>query len=98
MEEVLNRINDMEKAFDRAGLALKVLSDAFEDYRGVAEDFNALADYLSSGQWMEDFERDEAGELPADLKRGVLSEDGLYDLLTEHGELLSELKGFLCGK
>ena len=34
-------------------------------------------------QWIKDFENDERGELPLDLKRGVLSEDGLYNLLSE---------------
>ena len=32
---------------------------------------------------MKDVEADEAGKLPKDLKRGVLSEDGLFDLLDE---------------
>ena len=31
----------------------------------------------------EDYEADERGELPPDLKRGVLSQDALYDLLEE---------------
>jgi hypothetical protein len=39
--------------------------------------------YYTSGEWQEDYEADEAGLLPAELKRGVLSQDGLYDLLTE---------------
>ncbi|MBQ2991766.1 MAG: DUF4298 domain-containing protein, partial [Clostridia bacterium] len=30
-----------------------------------------------------DYAADERGEWPADLKRGVLSQDGLYNLLTE---------------
>ena len=30
----------------------------------------------------------EAGKLPKDLKRGVLSEDAVYDLITENRELL----------
>jgi hypothetical protein len=29
------------------------------------------------------YEADERGELPPDLKRGVLSQDALYDLLEE---------------
>ena len=33
---------------------------------------------------MKDYEADEAGKLPADLKRGVLSEDALFDLLEEN--------------
>ena len=42
-----------------------------------------LEEYYSSGEWREDYEADEAGLLPADLKRGVLSQDGVFDLLTE---------------
>lgn len=42
-----------------------------------------LAAYYASSEWKRDFADDEAGLLPADLKRGVLSEDGLYDLLEE---------------
>ena len=37
---------------------------------------------------MKDFEDDEAGKLPQDLKRGVLSEDAVYDLITENRELV----------
>ena len=39
--------------------------------------------YYTSGEWQEDYEADEAGMFPADLKRGVLSQDGLYNFLTE---------------
>ena len=34
---------------------------------------------------MKDYEDDEAGKLPSDLKRGVLSEDLVYDLIREDG-------------
>ena len=36
-----------------------------------------LDEYYTSGEWQEDYEADEEGLLPADLKRGVLSQDGL---------------------
>ena len=42
-----------------------------------------LSDYQSSGKWRQDFARDERGELPPGLKRGVLSEDALYNLLAD---------------
>ena len=48
-----------------------------------AELFSLLNDYYTSGSWREDYEADERGELPPDLKRGVLSQDALYDLLGE---------------
>lgn len=40
-----------------------------------------LSDYYSSPEWKLDFAADESGRLPKELKRGVLSEDGLYNLL-----------------
>ena len=40
-----------------------------------------LNEYYVSGQWQEDYEADEAGLLPSGLKRGVLSQDGVFDLL-----------------
>lgn len=40
-----------------------------------------LESYYTSGDWLADFEADEAGLLPKDMKRGVLSEDGVNDLV-----------------
>ncbi|MBQ6014823.1 MAG: DUF4298 domain-containing protein [Bacteroidales bacterium] len=45
-----------------------------------------------SGQWQKDFEADEAGLIPQDLPREVLSEDALYNLLAEAGEILASEK------
>ena len=42
-----------------------------------------LSDYYDSGQWLYDYTLDEMGLLPKDLKKGVLSQDGLYNLLCE---------------
>ena len=49
------------------------------------EKVKALKAYYA-GQWREDYEADERGELPPDLKRGVLSQDALYDLLDGDGD------------
>ncbi len=45
------------------------------------EKLRLLDAYYASGQWREDYEADERGELPPELKRSVLSQDTLYDLL-----------------
>lgn len=50
---------------------------------GDLEVLRRLSDYYSSPAWKRDYAADEAGLLPKDLKRGVLSEDGIYDLLNE---------------
>ena len=43
--------------------------------------------YYESSLWKADFAADEEGKFPAGMKRGVLSEDGVYDLLERYIEL-----------
>ena len=45
------------------------------------EKLRLLDSYYTSGAWLEDYTADENGEFPPELKRGVLSQDGLYELL-----------------
>ena len=56
------------------------MEERFE--RANKEDKAILSSYYES-IWKEDFEADEQGLIPKDMKRGVLSEDGLYNLLQE---------------
>ena len=53
----------------------------------LQEKVKELEAYYSSDEWKQDFEYDEAGHLPKDMKRGVLSEDGIYNLLERYHEL-----------
>jgi hypothetical protein len=82
-EFTLQRIAAMEAAFDRTALAVQMLESALDTYETIKVDIDRLTEYLESGAWREDYEADEAGLVPPDLKRGVLSEDGLYDLLAD---------------
>ena len=50
--------------------------------RHNADDMPILAAYLD-GLWKADYEADERGAIPRCMKRGVLSEDGLYNLVTD---------------
>ena len=54
-----------------------------ETENGSPELLKALSDYYSSSAWKRDYAADEAGLLPKDMKHGVLSEDGIYNLLEE---------------
>ena len=79
-EAAVCRIREMEACFDalRAAGAEERCKDA-----ALREQLERLAAYYEGGLWRRDYERDEKGLLPAGLKRGVLSQDGVYDLLTE---------------
>ncbi len=52
---------------------------------GAPELLRQLSDYYGSPAWKRDFAADEAGLLPKELRRGVLSEDGIYHLLEQFG-------------
>ncbi|MBR4809993.1 MAG: DUF4298 domain-containing protein [Bacteroidales bacterium] len=56
-----------------------------ETYERVRKDLATLKEYEESGLWLQDYEADERGELPRDLKRGVLSQDGLDEVFEEAG-------------
>jgi hypothetical protein len=92
--ESTERIDAMELRFDRALEAVRRMGEAVEDYNAAQEDLRVLSAYLGSDEWKADLAADEAGLLPANLKRGVLSEDGIWNLLEEWREIekrMSEL-------
>ena len=85
------RITQMEQRMERAAAAVMSLSAALDRYEEVLEDISALEAYYDSEAWKQDFADDEAGKFPADLRRGVLSEDGIWNLLTDARELVERL-------
>ena len=82
-KETVDRIRQMEQCFDALQKA------ANEDPTAMAEDpqmkelLQTLIAYYESGQWLQDYELDEKGLLPYDLKRGVLAQDAVYDFLDQ---------------
>jgi len=85
----------MELRMERAAKAVMQLSAALDNYEAVQEDIAELERYYGSEQWKQDYAADEAGLLPADLKRGVLSEDALWNLLSDVRELKPDIKKLL---
>ncbi len=92
----IERISMMEDRYDEVIRVLAALEEAVDEYKNYKTELDALKDYMDSGQWKEDFEADEAGLIPADVKRGVLSEDGLYNLLQDAGTILDRARNVLC--
>ena len=79
----LERIIIAEAAFDRVAAAHRQLEEALDGFDDVLDDLDLVSDYYGSPEWFDDREEDEKGELPQDLKRGILSEDLPYDELIE---------------
>ena len=83
----------MEEKFDSLQQSVRALEDAITQSQDFRDNYKALKKYMDSGKWLKDYEADEKGELPPDLKRGVLSQDGLYDLLQDASDVIISLKG-----
>ena len=68
------------------------LSTALDDYAEAQKSLRELEDYYGSDDWKQDFADDEAGLLPQGLRRGVLSEDGIWNLLEDSRSLNTRIK------
>ena len=85
--EQIERIKTMEEHLNKAEAAVKALSDALDLYTEAMESIETIDDYLVSDEWQQAFDDSEAGRLPKDLKCGVLSEDGIWNVVDTSREL-----------
>ena len=88
----IDRITRMEGLLDKSMEVIGRLEQALVDFNALSPDIAELEAYYTSPQWRKDFKADEAGKLPKDLKRGVLSEDEIWDLLEDY----QRLKEMIC--
>ncbi len=89
-----DHIKQMEEILDTANQKMDALEQSIADLKAYQSKIQELEAYYTSPQWKEDFAMDEAGKLPKNLKKGVLSEDGIYNVLERNKELLELLDGF----
>ena len=77
----ISRIKKMERYLEEVQCATNNTPDIVRQTPALQKKISKLAHYYESGLWLQDYERDEEGMLPQDLKRGVLAQDTLYELL-----------------
>ena len=75
----VERIREMESILNECTAAAADLSAQLDRMEGLKDPMTRLFDYYGSEGWYEDRE----GELPADLRAGVLSEDLVYDQIMD---------------
>lgn len=79
----ISRITQMETLFNLLSESFSENPDCLKTSDELQNAARLLSDYLSNGEWLQDHDLDEQKLLPSTLKRGVLSEDGLYNLLCD---------------
>ena len=82
------RINRMSERFNQLAAVTKVLSEKAEKLQDLAPTVDEFKNYIGSGQWLKDYEADERGEIGPEVDRSVLSEDGLYNLMSDLDDLM----------
>ena len=87
-ESIPQRIYQMEAILDTAQQKMDALEKKIEEYKAYQTKIAELEAYYTSQQWKDDFALDEDGKLPKRLKKGVLSEDGIYNMLERNKEIM----------
>ena len=83
----------MEAILDEALRRMDNADGASEALLDFQPEIKKLDEYYSRQDWKDDFALDEDGLLPKDLKRGMLSEDGIYDALERNKEVMERIRG-----
>ena len=86
-ENVPKHIYEMESILDIAMQKMDALEKKIAEYKDFQSEIEKLETYYSSQQWKDDYAMDEAGIFPETLKRGVLSQDGIWNMLERNKEL-----------
>ena len=86
IREAVERIGRMEQCFDLLEKAAGEAPVRLREEASLRDCLRMLTQYYEGGQWLRDYELDEKGLLPPGLKRGVLAQDAVYDLLDRIGE------------
>lgn len=79
----ISRITKMEKFFDDLRFSFEKSKEEFYKNKNLQKKLKALTNYYENGKWLKDYQLDEENLLPKNLKRGILSQDGIYNFLSE---------------
>ena len=90
-DETVERVKKMESKLDEVTPKIRAFEESLNNMKKVFEDMKILSDYYSN-DWKKDFEADEEGKIPKDVKRGVLGEDTLYNLFEDYYQIAEDMK------
>lgn len=85
---MIERINKNEERFDRILKSVKELEEALNNFGKIGKDLSLLKKYYGSKNWFKDKEAYESNKIPK-VKAGVLSEDGIWNMLSDIDELVN---------
>ncbi len=93
----IKRIEHMEDILRRGQTVRDALEETLEEFAALSPALAELSQYYGSDLWFFDLDSDQQGLLPVDLRRGVLSEDAVYDLLSDLDRLREQMRSLASG-
>lgn len=80
-------LDEIENVINQADDRKENLNQILSAHPALMEKLHLLFEYYFNGLWLQDYEADERGELPTDLKRGVLGQDTIYNLYIDTNDI-----------
>lgn len=90
-ENVPQHIYVMESILNKAIKKMDTLEKNIAEYKDFQSEIEKLEAYYTSRQWKDDCVMDGEGKFPEKLRRGVLSEDGIWNMLERNKELINRI-------
>ena len=87
---MIERIAKNEERFDRVSNSVKKLEEALTSFESAKKDLLLLKKYYDSKNWIKDKDAYEKKNLKT--KAGVLSEDGVWNMLESIDEIINDMK------
>ena len=88
---MIERISLNEERYDRILDSLKDLEGSLNKFGSVKKDIKLLNKYYGSKNWVKDKDAYENNKIPK-IKAGVLSEDGVWNMLSDIDEIIIDMK------
>ncbi len=87
---MIERITKNEERLNNAIIAIKDLEVALINFKKQKKDISLLKKYYGSKTWFSDLSNYEKNNIK--IKAGVLSEDGIWNMLDDLDNLVKEMK------
>lgn len=93
---MIERITKNEERFDKVLESVKSLENSLSNFKANQKDLLLLKKYYMSKNWIKDKESLEKGKI-SKIKAGVLSEDGIWNMLSDIDEIIVDMKKIIEG-
>ncbi len=95
-EKQMARIRAMETKANLLAAGAEAFQAALDKFAEVEPSYRELSQYYGGSEWWEDKNFSDSKDFPADLSCGVLSEDGLYNILGDLHSLAIQMLELSC--